>query len=116
MNKRFFKSACLSKVMEFTFVCVLALVVEIRAVEASETIDKKYFFDIPSQSLSKSLGTVSELTERYFLFPYDLLEKKEGNSINGWYTAQQALDLLLQDTGFVGELSDKNVADNQAHD
>lgn len=109
MNKRFFKSACLSKVMEFTFVCVLALVVEISTAEASETIDKKYFFDIPSQSLSKSLGTVSELTERYFLFPYDLLEKKEGNSINGWYTAQQALDLLLQDTGFVGELSDKNV-------
>jgi iron complex outermembrane receptor protein len=75
----------------------------------TEGAGKEYFFDIPSQSLSKSLGKVSELTERYFLFPYDLLEKKVGNPIKGWYTAQKALDVLLKGTGLMGELSEKNV-------
>ncbi|MFT5759640.1 MAG: iron complex outermembrane receptor protein [Alteromonadaceae bacterium] len=68
-------------------------------------VEKVYRFDIPSQSLVESLGTISQTTERLFLFPYDLVETKESKHLYGFYTAQQALDVLLTGTGLQGELS-----------
>jgi TonB-dependent receptor len=66
---------------------------------------KVYRFDIPAQSLVDSLATLSLTTERLFLFPYDLVENKNSKQISGLYTAQKALELLLADTGLVGELA-----------
>lgn len=68
-----------------------------------------YLFEIPVQSLGLSLGTLSEITERNFLFPYDLVENEKGNPVQGRFTAQQALDVLLNGTGLEGQLSDKRV-------
>jgi len=68
-------------------------------------INKAYQFDIPAQSLVKSLGALSQTTELLFLFPYDLVETKESKPLYGFYTAQKALDLLLAGSGLQGELS-----------
>jgi len=88
-------------------VCVPVFFCRVHA--SSEEADVVYFFDIRVQSLGQSLGELSEITKRSFLFPYDLVDKKEGNPVRGQFTAQQALDLLLVNTGFVGQLSEKNV-------
>jgi len=74
----------------------------------ANNVDKVYRFDIPSQSLVESLGTLSQTTERLFLFPYDLVENKKSKHLYGFYTAQQALDVLLTGTNLQGELSNNN--------
>lgn len=71
--------------------------------------EKVYCFDFPSQRLDISLGSLSEAVERSFLFPYDLVKEKESHPVYGQYNAQQALDLMLRNTGFIGEFSSEKV-------
>ena len=70
---------------------------------------KMYQFDIPKQSLTKSLNELSDLTETLVLFPYDLVEKYQGSAVKGQFTLIQAIDKLLLDTGLFGGLSKKEV-------
>ena len=70
---------------------------------------KSYYFQLPSQSLGASLNELSDVTRVSFLFPYELVENKRGNSIQGQYTLQQALDLLLEGSELVGEFSKDKV-------
>lgn len=82
------------------------LTVQLQAEEMNNA-NNTYKFDIPVQSLSHSLNKLSDIAKISFLFPYDLVVNKSGRAINGIYTTQQALNLLLKDTGLTGELSDK---------
>ena len=78
---------------------------------------KLYQFDIPQQSLAKSLNELSDHTKTLVLFPYDLVEKRQGNAVKGQYTLVQAIDQLLLHTGLFGGLSKKEVvmiSDQQA--
>lgn len=68
-----------------------------------------YTIDIPKQSLAKSLNALSNQTETLVLFPYDLVEKREGNAVKGQYTLVVAIEKLLHNTGLVGGLSKKEV-------
>lgn len=77
----------------------------IASAKENKKIDKVYKFNIPSQSLSESLNSLSDIARISFLFPYDLVENKQGNSIRGQYTVQQALNLLLDGSNLKGELS-----------
>ncbi|MFT5277285.1 MAG: iron complex outermembrane receptor protein [Glaciecola sp.] len=70
---------------------------------------KTYQFDIPQQSLAKSLNQLSNQTKTLVLFPYDLIEKYQGNAVKGQYTLTQVIDMLLHDTGLVGGISEKEV-------
>lgn len=70
---------------------------------------KVYQFDIPQQSLAKSLNELSDHTKTLVLFPYDLVEKRQGNAVKGQYTLVQAIDQLLLNTGLFGGLSKKEV-------
>jgi len=78
-------------------------------VAAEETIKapRKYDLNIPAQPLSKSLNKLSDIGKISFLFPYDLVKNKESKPIQGNYTIQQALNLLLINTNLEGELSGK---------
>lgn len=68
-----------------------------------------YKFNIPVQPLVKSLNELSNQTETLVLFPYELVEKRKGNAINGQFTLAQAIEELLRNTGLVGGLSKKEV-------
>ena len=70
---------------------------------------KMYQFDIPKQSLTKSLNELSDHTETLVLFPYDLVEKHQGSAVKGQFTLIQAIDKLLLDTGLFGGFSKKEV-------
>lgn len=70
---------------------------------------KTYNVDIPQQSLSKSLNELSNQTSTLVLFPYDLVEKHQGNAVEGQFTLPQIIDKLLDNTGLVGGISKKEV-------
>ena len=70
----------------------------------AQSVDKVYQLNIPSQSLIESLSALSEVTNRLSLFPYELVKTKQSKRLVGFYTAQQALDILLDNSGLVGQL------------
>ncbi|WP_293751813.1 TonB-dependent receptor [uncultured Paraglaciecola sp.] len=70
---------------------------------------KLYQFDIPQQPLAKSLNALSDHTKTLVLFPYDLVDNRQGNIVKGQYTLVQAIDRLLHNTGLFGGLSKKEV-------
>ncbi|MDO6489375.1 TonB-dependent receptor [Colwellia sp. 6_MG-2023] len=78
-------------------------------VEAKENniINDKYEFNIPIQPLSQSLNDLSDVAKISFLFPYDLVKNKTGSLVQGQYSVQEALSVLLQNSDLEGELSDK---------
>jgi outer membrane receptor protein involved in Fe transport len=71
--------------------------------------ERVHRFDIPALPLNEGLNKVSDISEVSFLVRYDLVHSKKGNPVTGQYTTQQALNLLLEGTGFKGELSDQKV-------
>ncbi|MGJ8679389.1 TonB-dependent receptor domain-containing protein [Paraglaciecola sp.] len=73
----------------------------------AKEINQEYDFNIPVQSLSQALNELSDVAKISFLFPYELVENKTGSLVQGKYTVQQALSLLLKNSGLEGELSDK---------
>jgi hypothetical protein len=88
----------------FCFVCLL-----IFSAIGNASEQKEFQFDIPQQSLAKSLNALSNHTKTLVLFPYDLVEKRQGNAVKGQFTLVQAIDKLLLHTGLDGSLSKKEV-------
>ena len=86
--------------------CICLCVVSIRSNGTEHVL---YSFNIPVQPLVKSLNELSNQTQTLVLFPYELVEKRKGNAINGEFTLAQAIDELLRNTGLVGGLSKKEV-------
>lgn len=82
------------------------LCVHASAVHADK--DTLYDFDIPGQDLLKSIHEISNDTQTLILFPYKLVESRQGSSVEGQYTALDALNITLQKTGFVGIRSKTN--------
>jgi outer membrane receptor protein involved in Fe transport len=112
MNSRFIVFIRLVKgqvnktIIVFSFLSLFLLVFNASAKEMAKT-DRKYEFNIPTQPLSQSLNKLSDIANISFLFPYDLVENKEGRSVQGTYTIQQALTILLKNSNLEGNISGK---------
>ena len=68
-----------------------------------------YSINLPSQSVAKSLTDLSEQIDVLLLFPYDLAKQVAANPVNGSHTLPQALQIMLEGTGFSGSLTKKGV-------
>lgn len=68
-----------------------------------------YQMNISAQSVAESLMSLSEQTDVLLLFPYDDASKLKANPVHGKYTLLQALEIMLEGTGFSGSLSKKGV-------
>ncbi len=97
VNKTFIVTGLLS---------MLLLGFNVTAQETNKVLEK-YDVDIAEQPLSQALNELSDIGKISFLFPYDLVKEKESTSVQGNYTIQQALNLLLVNTNLEGELSGK---------
>ncbi|NOX50481.1 MAG: TonB-dependent receptor [Gammaproteobacteria bacterium] len=73
---------------------------------ASEPV---YELDIPSQNAATALHVLAEQTGAITLFPFDMAQAHQANAVVGSLTLQQALDVLLANTGLTGGLSEKRV-------
>ena len=88
----------------FGFVVLVSLATNVEA--KKETV---FYFDIPEQSLIKSLHEVSNKTETLILFPYNLVEQRRGNVVKGRLTVTQALERLLKGSGLYSVPSSEGV-------
>ena len=68
-----------------------------------------YQLNLPKQTLAAALNTLSEQTDIQVLFPYDIAKSHSIKPMKGYYSIQQALQLMLQDTGLYGGLTESGV-------
>lgn len=70
---------------------------------------KVYDIRLCSQSVADALNGLSEQTGAPVVFAYDLVRNRTSNPVIGRYTLEEALDVLLKDTGLSGGFSDRGV-------
>lgn len=62
----------------------------------------RYNISLPSQSVADSLSDLSALTNQVLLFSYDEVFGVKASPVVGECTLPEALDIMLQGTGFPG--------------
>jgi iron complex outermembrane recepter protein len=75
-------------------------------VKADEAL---FDLDIPSQTLTSALNQFAVQTGVVMLFPVELTETRESTAVKGQMDLEEAMNLLLQNTGLSGDLSNKRV-------
>ncbi|MCK9504637.1 MAG: TonB-dependent receptor [Porticoccaceae bacterium] len=85
-----------------------ALVVAIAfmsALPAAVNGEETQRFSIPEQKADKALTLFAVQTGLIVLFPYEPLSKVVSNRLDGDYSASEAISIILDGTGFTGELA-----------
>ncbi|MDX3900132.1 MAG: hypothetical protein QHC40_06445 [Sphingobium sp.] len=67
------------------------------AAPASSSV-QRHKFAIPAQPLSAALRQLAKQSGVRILFPYEAVAAIRGPRVDGWLTAQEALDRLIADT------------------
>jgi iron complex outermembrane receptor protein len=68
-----------------------------------------YHLNLPEQTVAAALTSLSEQTDIQVLFPYDIATQHQSTALVGNYPLQQALSILLLNTGLHGGLTDSGV-------
>ena len=72
--------------------------------------EKKYYtINVPQQNAADALNLLAEQTGITFLFPYNIAETQQANSVVGRFALKKALELLLQGSELSGGLTDSGV-------
>lgn len=87
-----------------TGLCVLFTFMFV-AVSQAQATEKKYEFHIPAGKADSALNLLARQSNTPLLFPQDEVRNIRTNSVVGRYTVQQALDILLADTGIIGQVN-----------
>ena len=66
---------------------------------------RSYRFDISAETLSQALRNYGQISGREIIFTQDLVEGKTVPALRGEFTAEEALQRLLQGTGLTVERS-----------
>jgi iron complex outermembrane receptor protein len=77
-------------------IACLALVLSAGSVRAAE---QRYDINIPALRADASLKALAQQTNAQLLFPYDLVKKIQASPVSGRYTLNEALEILLRNTG-----------------
>ena len=70
---------------------------------------KEYLLDISRQNVEAALNELAEQTQSLLLFSYDQVYPVSSNPVKGIYSVQEALRILLKDTGLKGSLTQSGV-------
>ena len=68
-----------------------------------------YEFNIPRQQVESAMNALATQAQVLLLFPYEQVQSIEANPVMGRYTIEDALDILLLNTGFSGTLTKSDV-------
>jgi iron complex outermembrane receptor protein len=68
---------------------------------------EKIHFSIEAQNAAAALNKLAEQAGAPILFPYDRVKLLEANELDGDYTLEEALPLLLDGTGLKGSVSER---------
>lgn len=63
-----------------------------------------YDFHIPKMDVASALNKLSAKTKKPILFPFDEASTRQASFVVGKYTLEQALEILLHDSGYSGQL------------
>ena len=86
--------------------CIFAAAIFFSAAGANgQTDDAKYDFHISQETLGPALVSLAQQAGVQLLYPYDVAWTPGIRPVVGRYTVSEALDQLLQDTGFSGGLT-----------
>ena len=78
-------------------------------VGAAASQAQEYHLDIPSQKVDDALAVLAKETESLLLFPYDDIRAVHSTAVHGQYRLEEALGLLLRNTGLQGSLTHSGV-------
>ena len=95
----------LNKTIKTTVVC---LGFSLSCVEAFASA-QKYEIDIAASDATTALNALAKQTDYPLLFDFDQVRGLRVNSLKGMYTLEEALDLILRDSGFSGNLMNREV-------
>lgn len=71
--------------------------------------DQIYSINIKQTDAVTALNMLGAQTEHPLLFDYNQVKSKHVNALSGQFTLQQALNLILKDTGLSGNLSEREI-------
>ena len=113
-SKGYYALVCLidCKTTEKILQCTLIMFIAISGLantKANAEEQMIYSINLPAQNAAQSLTDLSEQTDQMLLFSYDLAKNIQVNSVVGKYTIPQALNIMLEGTGFSGGLTAKGV-------
>ncbi|WP_286235006.1 TonB-dependent receptor [Thalassotalea sediminis] len=66
-----------------------------------------YLFNIPAQSADQALSQFGQQTQQTLLYSYELTKSRTTNAVQGYYTQQQALRIMLRETGLGAKVTEK---------
>lgn len=87
------------------YLCFLSLLLPVEELKADTTaslrqgLEKEYQFSIPRQQADLSLTQIAEQANVTLIFPFDYVQSKTTNEVNGLYNVKEALTILLRNTG-----------------
>lgn len=93
------------------YAVLLILVAQGGVANANNSAERQavYNVNLPRQSVAQSLSDLSEQTDQMLLFSYEEVEPFMANPVVGRYSVQQAVEIMLQGTGFSGSLTSRGV-------
>lgn len=74
----------------------------------SVNANKLVLFELNKQPAHQALTRYGQLTQQTVLFPFDLTAKIQTNTVQGYYSKEHALSLLLRQTGLTANYLDNN--------
>lgn len=68
-----------------------------------------HLVNIPSSDAAQALNLLAKQTQALLIFPYDIAESRTAQAVRGNYSIKEALDLLLNESGLIAEISERGV-------
>ena len=93
----------------FVYCRVIAICMFVVADSFAQQIEKQYEFNIQEETLAGVLDAVVQQTGVLVLYPSELASETGMNPVTGRYSVNEALEIVLHDTGFVGGLTERGV-------
>jgi len=75
----------------------------------AESVDDRYEFHIDGGALGPVMEHIHQETGLLLLFSHDLVGFEGVNAVNGQYTVEEAMAILLQDTGLTSGLTESGM-------
>jgi len=95
----------LSKSLKVSLICLGFTLSSVEAFASTE----KFSIDIDSTDAVSALNSLASQTNYPLLFDFDQIRNLRVYPVKGNYTLKEALDLILQDSGFSGSLTNREV-------
>ena len=79
----------------------------ITSVVQAQTQKERFYFQLPVQSATKSLTTLAKVYNQNILYPHKDVERYQTSALNGYYSVDEALEVLFENTPLTASYSEQ---------